>query len=62
MEIAFHSSKTAAIRGGCQSETGEDFPDGWLPTLDMALRVSEDDKVQKFWEKLKNTMCHILSP
>ena len=41
MEIAFHSSKTAAIRGGCQSETREDFP--------------EDDKVQTFWEMPKNT-------
>ena len=26
-------------------ETGEDYRDQWLPTLDMSLYVSEDNKV-----------------
>ena len=33
-------------------ETGEDYGDQWLPTLDMSLYVSEDNKVQyRFYEK-----------
>ena len=38
------------------TETGDDFEDGWLPTLDTALRISEDNTVQfKFWEKPTNS-------
>ena len=38
------------------TETEEDFPDGWLPTLDTAWKVSEDNCVLfKFWEKPTNT-------
>ena len=33
-------------------ETGEDYRDQWLPTLDMSLYVSEDNKVlYRFYEK-----------
>ena len=38
------------------TETEEDFGDGWLPTLDTALRVSEDNKILfKLWEKPTNS-------
>ena len=38
------------------TETGEEFSDGWLPTLDMALKVSPENKILfKFWEKPTNT-------
>ena len=38
------------------TETEEDFRDGWLPTLDTAWKVSEDNSVLfKFWEKPTNT-------
>ena len=38
------------------TETEEDFSDGWLPTLDTAIRVSEDNKILfKFWEKPTNS-------
>ena len=40
---------------GCLSftvETSEDFPDGWLPTLDMKLRITSDNIIQyTFYEK-----------
>ena len=37
-------------------ETEEDFEDGWLPTLDMAVRVSPANQLLfKFWEKPTNT-------
>ena len=40
---------------GFTFETEEDFPDGWLPTLDTALKVTEDNQVSfKFWEKPTN--------
>ena len=33
-------------------ETEEDFPDGWLPTLDMKLRVDEANQIEyNFFEK-----------
>ena len=33
-------------------ESGEEFKDGWLPTLDVSLRVDENNTVQfKFYEK-----------
>ena len=38
------------------TETEEDFSDGWLPTLDTAIRVSEENKILfKFWEKPTNS-------
>ena len=38
------------------TETEEDFSDGWLPTLDMALKVSPGNQILfKFWEKPTNT-------
>ena len=38
------------------TETEEDFSDGWLPTLDVALRVSPLNQIQfKFWEKPTNS-------
>ena len=38
------------------TETEEDFPDSWLPTLDTAIRISEDNRVLfKFWEKPTNS-------
>ena len=38
------------------TETEEDFEDGWLPTLDMALKVSPENQILfKYWEKPKNT-------
>ena len=37
------------------TKTQEDYQGGWLPTLDSAIRVSEDNKVLfKFWEKPTN--------
>ena len=34
------------------TEVGEDFPGGWLPTLDTSLRVTPENKIQyKFYEK-----------
>ena len=34
------------------TETEEDFEDGWLPTLDTAIRISEDNQILfKYWEK-----------
>ena len=48
----------AGTLGGVKSylefttEVGEDFVDGWLPTLDTALRVDENNKIQyRFYEK-----------
>ena len=33
-------------------ESGEEFTDGWLPTLDLSLKVGEDNKIQyRFFEK-----------
>ena len=38
------------------TETEKDFSDGWLPTLDTAIRVSEENKILfKFWEKPTNS-------
>ena len=38
------------------TETGDDFEDGWLPTLDTALRISKDNTVLfNFWEKPTNS-------
>ena len=38
------------------TETEEDFPDNWSPTLDTALKISEDNRVlSKFWEKPTNS-------
>ena len=40
---------------GFTAETEEDFLDGWLPTLDTALRVTDQNQVAfKFWEKPTN--------
>ena len=40
---------------GFTAETEEDFIDGWLPTLDTALRVTDQNQVAfKFWEKPTN--------
>ena len=34
------------------TEVGEDFVDGWLPTLDTALKVYENNRIQyRFYEK-----------
>ena len=34
------------------TETCEDFPSGWLPTLDLELRVDDNNTVQhRFFEK-----------
>ena len=34
------------------TETEEEFSDKWLPTLDTAIRVSPENKIQfKYWEK-----------
>ena len=33
-------------------ESGEEFPEGWLPTLDTNLKVGEDRTIQyKYYEK-----------
>ena len=38
------------------TETEDDFQDGWLPTLDTAMRISEDNRVLfRFWEKPTNS-------
>ena len=38
------------------TETEEDFNDGWLPTLDTALRISEDNRVLfRFYKKPTNS-------
>ena len=37
-------------------ETGEDYTDKWLPTLDTSLRVGEDNVVEyKYYEKPTTT-------
>ena len=37
-------------------ETGADFEDGWLPTLDTSLRVNKDNQVDfKYFEKPTTT-------
>ena len=34
------------------AESGSEFPDGWLPTLDTSLKVSLDNKIKyRFYEK-----------
>ena len=45
-------------------ESGEDYEDGWLPTLDTNIRVSKDNIVQyKYYEKptTSNTTIHAAS-
>ena len=43
-------------------ETGDEFPEGWLPTLDTNIKVSEENVIQyKFFEKpmSANTVLHM---
>ena len=38
------------------TESGEDYEDGWLPTLDSSLKVDKDNSVLfRFWEQPTNT-------
>ena len=38
------------------TESGEDFEDGWLATLDTSLKVDQNNKVLfRYWEKPTNT-------
>ena len=38
------------------TETEEDFSDGWLPTLDVALKISHENQILfKYWEKPTNS-------
>ena len=38
------------------TESGKDFEDGWLATLDTSLKVNKNNKVLfRYWEKPTNT-------
>ena len=43
------------------TEIGDEFPDGWLPTLDLKVRVNGDNQVEyMFYEKPTNTNVGVM--
>ena len=43
-------------------ETGDEFADGWLPTLDMKLSITSDNKNQYTFFEIPHAVSYVCSP
>ena len=43
-------------------ETGDEFADGWLPTLDMKLSITSDNKINIHSLKSPHAVSYVCSP